>query len=142
MTAPEMTLNGVQKALQEKQKAKTFRASDFLTQEQVEEVHKSNIKGKKRSYNVIDAYIAEIIARFGYDTYVAWKNGNIDEQTMIRYVEAERAREISKNLALETIIIASIAGSNHPTKNGHPPKSLKTAINVLKKEQEKAKGDF
>ena len=61
---------------------------------------------------------------------------------MIRYVEAERAREISKNLALETIIIASIAGSNHPTKNGHPPKSLKTAINVLKKEQEKAKGDF
>ena len=142
MTAPEMTLKEVQKALQEKQKAKTFRASDFLTQEQVEEVHKSNIKGKKRSYNVIDAYIAEIIARFGYDTYVAWKNGDIDEQTMIRYVEAERAREISKNLALETIIIASIAGSNHPTKNGHPPKSLKTAINVLKKEQEKAKGDF
>lgn len=138
---PEITLQEIQQSLKDK-KVKTFRASDFLTKEQVEEVKQSNIKGKKRGYNVIDAYVAEILARFGYDTYVAWKNGDIDEMSMLRFIQAERAREIQKNLALESIIIASTAGANQPTKHGNTPKSLKMAIDILKKEQNKAKGDF
>lgn len=141
MTVPEITLNKAKEVLEQK-KTKTFRASDFLTQEQVEEVHKSNIKGKKRSYNVVDAYVAEILARFGYDTYMAWKNGDISEKNMLAYVQAERAREIRSTLALESIIVASVAGSNHSTKHGSAPKSLKMAIDILKKEQNKAKGDF
>ena len=141
MTVPEITLNKAKEVLEQK-KTKTFRASDFLTQEQVEEVHKSNIKGKKRSYNVVDAYIAEILARFGYDTYMAWKNGDISEKNMVAYIQAERAREIRSTLALESIIVASVAGSNHPTEHGTTPKSLKMAIDILKKEQNKAKGDF
>lgn len=141
MTVPEITLNKAKEVLEQK-KTKTFRASDFLTQEQVEEVHKSNIKGKKRSYNVVDAYVAEILARFGYDTYMAWKNGDISEKSMLAYVQAERAREIRSTLALESIIVASVAGSNHPTRHGSAPKSLKMAIDILKKEQTKAKGDF
>lgn len=136
-----MTLKEIKQSLKEK-KVKTFRASDFLTKEQVEEVKQSNIKGKKRGYNIIDAYVAEILARFGYDTYVAWKNGDIDEMSMVRFIQAERAREIQKNLALESIIIASTAGANQPTKHGNTPKSLKMAIDILKKEQNKAKGDF
>lgn len=138
---PEMTLKEIKQSLKEK-KVKTFRASDFLTKEQVDEVKQSNIKGKKRGYNIIDAYVAEILARFGYDTYVAWKNGDIDEMSMVRFIQAERAREIQKNLALESIIIASTAGANQPTKHGNTPKSLKMAIDILKKEQNKAKGDF
>lgn len=141
MTVPEITLNKAKEVLEQK-KTKTFRASDFLTQEQVEEVHKSNIKGKKRSYNVVDAYVAEILARFGYDTYIAWKNGDISEKNMLAYMQAERAREIRSTLALESIIVASVAGSNHPTRHGSAPKSLKMAIDILKKEQNKAKGDF
>lgn len=137
----ELTLKNVQEKVTEK--TKTFRASDFLTTEQVEEVRKSNAKGKKTArYNAIDAYVAEIIARFGYDTYMAWKCGDISEDSMVKFIEAERAREASKNLALEAIIVSGLAGAQQPTKSGHAPKSLKTAIKILTQEQNKAKGDF
>ena len=87
---PEMTLKEIQETLKEKESQKkvhNFRASDFLTQQQMDEVHKSNAKGKKRKFDPIDAYIAEIIARFGYDTYIAWKTGAINEQDMVHYIE-------------------------------------------------------
>ena len=137
MMAPDLTLNKVKTTA----KTKVHRASDFLTQEQMDEVKSSNAKGKKRSFDVVDAYIAEIIARFGYDTYTAWKCGDISEETMIKFINAERARDVQRNLVLENIIVASIAGANQPTKGGHSPKSLKLAIKMLKKEEERAKGE-
>lgn len=137
MTAPELTLNKVKNNA----KVRNFRASDFLTDEEIEEVHESNIKGKEnKGYDVIDSYIAEIIARFGYDTYVAWKFGEISEQQMVKYLKAERAREVQSRLMIENIIVASVAGANNPSKNGHMPKSLKTAIKMLKNEEKLAKG--
>lgn len=137
MTAPDLTL----KKVQETARVKTSRVSDFLTKEQIDEVHESNIKGKKKaSFNEVDAYIAEIIARFGYDAFVAWKFGEIDENHMTKYIEAERAREARNRLTLENIIVASIAGANQPTKGGHAPKSLKMAIKMLKNEEQIAKG--
>ena len=137
MTVPEITL----KQAKEAAAVKTFRASDFLTKEEIDEVHESNAKGKKNTgFDVIDAYIAEIIARFGYDTYVAWKFGEIDEKHMAKYIQAERAREARNRLMIENIIVASVAGANNATKGGHPPKSLKAAIKMLKNEQKLAKG--
>lgn len=137
MTAPELTLNEIKKTA----RVKSFRASDFLTDEQIEEVHESNIKGKKNtSFDIIDAYIAEIIARFGYDTFVAWKFGEIGEEQMMKYIQAERAREVRNRLSIESIILASVAGANNPTKGGHMPKSLKSAIKMLKNEEKLAKG--
>lgn len=137
MTAPELTLNKVK----QNAKVRNFRASDFLTDEQVEEVHESNIKGKKsKGFDVIDAYIAEIIARFGYDTYVAWKFGEIGEEQMAKYIKAERARDVQNRLMIENIIVASMAGANNPTKGGHMPKSLKAAIKMIKSEEKLAKG--
>ena len=137
--AHELTLQEVRKKITEK----NFRASDFLTKEQVDEVKKSNAKGKKTThYNAVDAYIAEIIARFGYNTYIAWKDGEINEDTMVKFIEAERAREVARNLALEAIIVAGLAGAQQPTKSGQTPKSLKTAIKILTREQDKAKGEI
>ena len=137
MTMPDLTLKKVKEAV----KVNNFRASDFLTDDQIDEIHKSNIKGKKLSkFNEIDAYVAEIIARFGYDTYVAWKFGEIGETNMARYIEAERAREARNRLRIENIIVASVSGANNPTKSGHAPKSLKTAIKMLKNEQKLAEG--
>lgn len=137
MTVPEITL----KQAKEAAAVKTFRASDFLTKEELDEVHESNARGKKNTgFDVIDAYIAEIIARFGYDTYVAWKFGEIDEKHMAKYIQAERAREARNRLMIENIIVASVAGANNATKGGHPPKSLKAAIKMLKNEQKLAKG--
>lgn len=137
MTAPELTLNKVKNNA----KVRNFRASDFLTDEEIDEVHTSNINGKKADkFDRIDAYIAEIIARFGYDTYVAWKFGEIGELQMAKYVEAERAREARNRLNIENVIVASVMGANHPTKGNHMPKSLKTAIKMLKNEEKLAKG--
>lgn len=137
MTKPELTL----KKAKETAVKREFRASDFLTQEQLDEVHESNAKGKRTSrFDVIDAYIAEILGRFGYGTYEAWKNGEIDEEQMVKYIEAERAREAQDRLALENIIVASVAGANNPTKNGQLPKSLRAAVKMLKSEENKAKG--
>lgn len=137
MTAPELTLNKVK----QNAKVRNFRASDFLTEKELDEVHESNLKGKKtKGFDVIDAYIAEIIARFGYDTYVAWKFGEIGEEQMTKYIKAERARDVQNRLMIENIIVASMAGANNPTKGGHMPKSLKAAIKMIKSEEKLAKG--
>lgn len=138
MTESELKLENVK----ETAKVKVSRASDFLTDEQIEEVHKSNARGaKKTKFSTVDAYIAEILARFGYETYVAWKFGEISEDNMLHFIQAERAREAQNRLMLENIIVASVAGANQPTKNGHAPKTLATAIKMLKTEQKIAEGD-
>lgn len=137
MTEPELKLKQVKETAVKRE----YRASDFLTQEQLDEVHDSNAKGKKSAgFDEIDAYIAEIMARFGYDAYIAWKAGDISAEDMARFVIAERAREARQRLPLENIIVASIAGANNPTKGGHAPKSLKAAIKMLKGEEKLAKG--
>lgn len=137
MTAPELTLNNVKNSA----KVRNFRASDFLTEKELDEVYESNLKGKKsKGFDVIDAYIAEIISRFGYDTYVAWKFGEIGEEQMAKYIKAERARDVQNRLMIENIIVASMAGANNPTKGGHMPKSLKAAIKMIKSEEKLAKG--
>ena len=134
MTHDDLTLNNI------KSKVREHRASDFLTEEQIAEVKEANFKSKsKAKFDSIDGYIAEIIARFGYDTYLAWKSGNIDEKQMAKYIMAERAREARNRLRLENIIVASVSGANNPTKQGHAPKSLKTAIKMLKSEEKLAK---
>lgn len=133
---PDLTLKNV------KAKVRESRASDFLTKEQIEEVKNANLKGKKSSkFNQIDAYIAEIIARFGYDTYNAWKNGEIDEVLMAKYILAERAREAQNRYILESVIIGAVAGANNRDKHGHAPKSLKTAVQILKSEKKIAEGN-
>lgn len=137
MTAPDLTLAKAKETVG----VREHRVSDFLTREEVEEVRQTNAKGKKEEgFDVVDAYIAEMIARFGYDTYMAWKAGDISEEQMLKYIQAERVREIASSLPLKSLILAVGAGANQPTKSGHAPKSLKTAVEILKKEQNRAKG--
>lgn len=137
MTTPEISLENAKKIANNK---RNFRASDFLTEEEQKEVRKNNAKGKKELFNVVDAYAAEIMARFGYDAYMAWKAGTIDNDKMQRFILAERARDAQFLFPLENIIIASMAGANNPTRGGHAPKSLQMAIKILKQEQERANG--
>ena len=137
MKEPEISLN---KAKEIAGKKRNFRASDFLTEEEKAEVRKNNAKGKVAPFNVVDAYVAEILARFGYDTYMAWKAGDIDNDRMTKYILAERARDAQRLFPLENIILASVAGANNPTRGGHTPKSLQMAIKILKQEQERANG--
>lgn len=137
MTMPELTLESVKKTA----KVKTFRASDFLTDQEIEEVRKSNRKGKKSpKFDKVDAYIAEIIARFGFDSYMAWKRGDITEKDMAHYLMAERAREARLRYKLTSILVHAVAGANHRNKNGQPPKTLKIADELLKADKNTAEG--
>lgn len=137
MTVPELTLENVKKQA----KVKVARASDFLTKEEMDEVKISNLRGKAGArYTKVDAYIAEMIARFGYHTYMAWKKNDISDEQMAKYMEAERIRELKSRISLESIIVASVAGANHPSKSGQSPRSLKKAIDVIKKENKIVKG--
>lgn len=137
MTTPELTLNKVKKTITER----NYRVSDFLTTEEIEEVHESNRKGKKLpKFDLIDSYAGEILARFGYGAYLAWKNGEIEEGQMMKYVLAERSRDARERLVVERILVAAISGANHPAKGGHAPKTLKTAFKLLKEEEKNAKG--
>lgn len=145
MTAHEkITLGQAREQIKQpvaRKKERNFRASDFLTDEERQKLRQNNLRGKStRKYSVIDAYIAEIIARFGYETYQAWKVGEISEQNMVKYIQAERARESARNLSLEAIIVASLAGAQQPQKHGRKP-PIKTAIKILESEQKKAKGE-
>ena len=137
MTAPEISLDNAKKIASSK---RNFRASDFLSEDEQKEVRKNNAKGKKELFNVVDAYAAEILARFGYEAYMAWKAGEISNDKIQRFILAERARDAQFLFPLENIIIASMAGANNPTRGGHAPKSLQMAIKILKQEQEKANG--
>lgn len=141
MTAPELTLNEVKKS--EKVTTRTVRVSDFLSNEKKIELRmaqEAREAQKKRGFDEIDAYSAEILGRFGYHAWQAWQTGQIKGEKMVRMVLAERARAKRELLGVETMILAVGAGANNPTKAGHPPKSLRNAIRILKDEQKQAKG--
>lgn len=141
MTTPELTLNEVKKTVQAK--TRVVRVSDFLSKEKKIELkmaQEANSARKKRQFDEIDAYSGEILARFGYEAWMAWQNGQIKADKMLKMVLAERARQKREILGLEGIILATGAGANNPTKSGHAPKSLKNAVKILKSEQNQAKG--
>lgn len=138
MTVPDLTLNKVK----ETAKVKYYRASDLLTQEELDDLHLKNYLGSKKKveFDSIDAYIAEVIAVFGYDTYLAWKRGEISQTNMDRYISAERSRRVNDRIGLEALIVNAVAGANHPSKNKQAPKSLKNAYKILQAESKKIKG--
>lgn len=142
MTTPELTLSEVKKTVQPVEK--TVRVSNFLTKEQKREIaiarEQKEINGGKRGFDDVDAYTAEILARFGYEAWQAWQCEQISQEKMAKMILAERARDKQKLLGLEGLIIAVGAGANNPTKSGSAPKSLKNAIKIFKNEQKLAKG--
>lgn len=113
-----------------------FRASDFLSDKEKQELQASNAKGKEdpKIYDGVDAFEAEIIARFGFDFFQAWNRGDIDEAFAFKAIAAERDRERNQLKPLLAMIYAANAGANNPAdKNGHAPKSLQLAQEILKK---------
>jgi len=141
MTAPELTLRNVQEKA--KKSDRVVRVSDFLSSEQkrnIQTAREQEEVSRVRKFDKVDAYTAEILARFGWDAWQAWQNGQIGQEKMLRMVLAERAREKQGLLGLEALILAVGAGANNPSKSGHMPKSLHNAIKILKNEQKQAKG--
>lgn len=141
MAREKITLETARKELAGKQ-VKSFRVSDFVSEDEKTELRESNYARKEpeRSFSAVDAYIAEILARFGYQTYQAWKVGDISERDMLAYVNAERARDAQNRLSLEAVVISSLMGAQQPHKGGQRP--IKSALKIFKSEQKLAKGGF
>lgn len=137
----KLTLNQVKKSPKISQK--TFRASDFLTSQEQQELRESNLKGRKsrRKFDEIDQFAAEIMHRFGYDAYLAWNNGEIEQKRMEKYILAERSRE-SASLADLLGVIMSMVGSCIKREKGQPaPKGPKIANKILRDVLKTAKGE-
>lgn len=121
---------------------RVHRASDFLTNEELKELREVNAQGKtvRKPYDEVDAYCAELLARFGWEAYQAWLHGDFDPEKAMRFIAAERARQKRDILPFETIVVSSVAGANHPNKHKTAPKGLKQAIRLIKLETKQAKG--
>lgn len=137
----KLTLNDIRERPVIKQD-REFRASDFLTEEEQQELREVNARGRviKRPYDEVDAFCAELLARFGWDAYQAWQNGEFNAEKAMRFMASERARQKREMLPLESIIVNAVAGANHPTKHKSAPKGLKNAQKIIKSEIKQAKG--
>lgn len=136
-----LTLNDIRKRPVMKQEHE-FRASDFLTEEEKQELREVNARGRNinRPFDEVDSFCAELMARFGWEAYKAWLDGEFNPEKAMRFVAAERARQKREMLPLEAIIVNSVAGANHPTKHKSAPKGLKQAQKIIKLEIKEAKG--
>lgn len=136
-----LTLNDIRKRPVFKQD-RAFRASDFLTDDEKQELREVNARGRKirRPFDEVDSFCAELLARFGWGAYEAWLDGRFDPEKAMRFVAAERARNKREILPLEAIIVNAVAGANHPTKHKSAPKGLKQAQKIIKLEVKEAKG--
>lgn len=136
-----LTLNDIRRRPAIKQD-RVFRASDFLTNEEKQELREANARGRtyQRPFDEVDSFCAELLARFGWEAYKAWQSGEFEPEKALRYIAAERAREKREKLPLEAIIVNAVAGANHPTKHKSAPKGLKNAQKIIKNETKQAKG--
>lgn len=136
----ELTLEKVKQS--SKFGGRSVRASDFLTEQEMEELHQVNERGRKvvRPYDEVDAFSAEVLARFGWHAYKAWKDGEISTDKMFRFIASERARTTAESLPSQITLVNAIAGANHPTKHKSAPATLKQAIKFIKEQQKQAKG--
>lgn len=137
MTAPDnLTLKNIRKSPKLLEAQKTFRVSDFRTKAE-QEAHikrKAKRKPKKVKFDAVDAKVAEIIARFGYEVYQKWDTGEIDDERMNRLLRAERAREKAYILPLESIVVNLVKDCIRRHKKEKKPKGPKEAAKIIKTE--------
>lgn len=140
MKTPELTLKEIKKS--PKLNEKVARVSDFVSSEDLDKLHRSNVIGKqnKLDFDDIDAYEAEIIGRFGYEVYKDWENGVITTNRMSKWLMAERNRETNQTIGLKAIIANGFSGCANHDKNGKPPKTSKNIQKLLKEEIKRLKG--
>lgn len=142
-SAENLTLNAVKKSPKVAGVGSTTRLTDFMTSEQKIALQKANYTARrpqKRRYDAVDALAAEILARFGWEPYRAWQRGDIDNDRMVKYLLAERARERSRLLNAEAMILAMISSLVKREKGQPKPRGVTLAQKIYKEEAEMARG--
>lgn len=142
---PDLTLNRIlaasDKISPRKATERVFRVSDFVSREEQAEIRLKNRKKKAASsitFDAIDSMIAEMIARFGYDFYLAWKdpaNSDITTEKVVKLIEAERIRDHEQNFVLCNVIALALAGCQQPRKTKTAPKGMRSVQKILKNEE-------
>lgn len=142
---PEITLASVRKDIK-KPKDGVFRASDLVDDKTLTELRRKAREGHKkkqaeRLFDEIDALGAEIIARFGWETYQQWNYGKIPHKTVMRWINAERAREAAIQADLEAVIAAVVTSCIRRSKKDPEPKGPKIAQKIISQHAKIAKGE-
>ena len=138
MRGAELTLEAVKKS-QKAAPVHVSRLTDFVSSDKVKELHENNVKSAKpKLFNAVDSYVAEIMARFGYEAYKDWKMGIIPDSRMRALIWAERAREAALLNNIEAVItLGSIAGAT--SKKSKEP--INRAIQQIKNNEKVMKGE-
>lgn len=132
------TLSTIKKS--PKLQPKVVRLSDLVSKEELVQLKPKRPK-KKRSYDDIDAFVAEIIARFGYDVYQKWNTEEIETKTLQKWLLAERARDRAQLIPLEGIIMHMVSACIKRHKKERAPKGPKEAQKIISAEIKAAKGE-
>lgn len=135
------TLNDIRKSPKFQ---KVVRLSDLVTNEEKTKLRALNAKTskkKKRPYDDIDAFVAEVIARFGYDVYQKWNNGEIETKTLQKWVLAERARDRAQFIPLEGVIAHMVGACIRRNEKERAPKGPKEAQKIISLEIKTARGE-
>lgn len=132
-----LTLNGIKNSPKFE---RVVRLSDLVTKEEKAKLKPTKPK-KKRPYDDIDAFVAEVVARFGYGVYQKWNHGEIDTLTLQKWVLAERARDRSQFIPLEGVIAHMVGACIRRTKKEKAPKGPKEAQKIINLEIKAARGE-
>lgn len=138
MRGAELTLERVKQS-PKAAKVRVSRLSDFVSDDEVKELHDRNAKGSAKSklFDAVDSYVARIIGYFGYEAYKDWKLGNIPDYRMRRLVEAYRASELELLAGLEAITaLAGSAGATSKKSKG----PIEAAAKIIKQHESIVKG--
>ena len=147
MPNPGLTLENIKNTSPKLKPARVIRASDVLSEKEQAQIRQNRERRRlntprKKLFNSVDALMAEIIARFGYDTYKAFNSGEIGYEKMMRFLRAEQAREASGKLDLYGIIMAMVGSCIRRHKGDPVPKGPKIAQKIFNEEQKIAKGEM
>lgn len=143
MNKPPLTLSEIRKS--EKISPRHVGVADLIPKKELEELRVKQAKAahkKKCAFDDTDAYVAEIIARFGYDAYQAWNKDQIGDTKMKRLILAERARERQQWLPIEALLRCLIQGGIPTFQIKKPSKAAKKVQEILHDEVKVAKGEF
>jgi len=140
----DLKLGNVQKMARQKTPVvnkpseRSLSIADLLNEEDKQAYAELKRTGRKpKPFTDADAFEAEILARFGFETFQAWNRDEIPTSRMISYLKAERARDAARQLALQSMILegAMVGVAKKPKSH------VKSMHKVLKATAKMAKGD-
>lgn len=118
-----------------------YTIEDFATADELEQIEEANAKPRTKKFDVAASVSAEVLARFGFEAWKAWQNGDISVSDMNAYLSAERGRERELLLEGELVIQNMLAALVRKEKNKGVPAGVKNARDIIKKQRRIIEGN-